>query len=57
MNICYIESRNFISCGMGIGSGPNPVYNLEILFFVAIIAVSVLAYPCRYGSVSIIYKD
>jgi hypothetical protein len=52
-----MESRGFISCGMGVGSGPNPVYNSEILFFVAITAVSVLAYPCRYASVGITYKD
>jgi hypothetical protein len=57
MNICHTESRGFTSCGIGIGSGPNPVYSPEILFFVAIIAVSALAYPCRYASVGITYKD
>jgi hypothetical protein len=57
MNICYMESRSFISCGMGVGLGLNSVYSSEILFFVAIIAVSVLAYPCRYVSVGITYKD
>jgi hypothetical protein len=57
MNICYMESRGFISCGMGVGSGPNLVYSPEILFFVAITAVSALVYPCRYASVGIIYKD
>jgi hypothetical protein len=34
-------------------SGPNPVYSPEILFFVAITAVSALACPCRYASVGI----
>ena len=57
MNICYIKSRGFTNYGIGIGSGPNPVYSPEILFFVAIIAVSALAYPCRYRSVGITYKD
>jgi hypothetical protein len=57
MNICYMEIRGFINCGMGVGSGPNPVYSPEILFFVAITAVSALAYPCRYASVGITYKD
>jgi hypothetical protein len=32
MNICRMESRGFTSCGMGVGSGPNPVYSPEILF-------------------------
>jgi hypothetical protein len=57
MNICYMESRGFTNCSMGVGSGPNSVYSSEILFFVAITAVSVLAYPCRYASVGITYKD
>ena len=52
-----MESRGFISCGMGVGSGLNSVYSLEILFFVAITAVSALAYPCHYASVGITYKD
>jgi hypothetical protein len=57
MNICHIESRGFTSCGIGVGSGPNSVYSPEILFSVAITAVSALAYPCRYASVGITYKD
>jgi hypothetical protein len=57
MNICYIKNRGFINYGMRVGLGFNPIYNSEILFFVAIITISVLAYPCRYASVSIIYKD
>jgi hypothetical protein len=52
-----MKSRGFINYGMRIGSGPNFIYNPEILFFVAITAVSVLIYPCRYISVSITYKD
>jgi hypothetical protein len=57
MNICYIENRGFISCGMEIDLGPNPVYNSEILFFVAIITISALIYSCRYVFVGITYKD
>jgi hypothetical protein len=37
MNICHVESRGFTSCGMGVGSGPNPVYSPEILFFEAVL--------------------
>jgi hypothetical protein len=57
MNICHMKNRNFINYGMGIGSGPNPVYSPEILFFVAITAISALVYPCRYASIGITYKD
>jgi hypothetical protein len=57
MNICHMESRGFTNCSMGVGSGLNPVYNPKILFFVAIIAVFVLTYPCYYRSVGITYKD
>jgi hypothetical protein len=57
MNICYMKNRNFINYGMGVSSGPNPIYSPEILFFVAITAVFALAYPCRYASISIVYKN
>jgi len=57
MNIYYIKNRGFISYGMRVGLGFNFIYSSEILFFVAITAVSILVYPCRYTSLGIIYKD
>jgi hypothetical protein len=33
MNICHIKSRGFISYGIRVGSGLNPIYSPEILFF------------------------